>query len=229
MDIDSIPIGVKPTNQMNFEELVEEKLKIADQLEEEQKRLNLYKFKQHRKSHNMSSNAEIDENSCYDEDNNKSDSIHEYNYNDHGENESMNKNDQIQPKKFLKKGEGLKKYLPKPKDKKQTLRQQQHQQANNKSNNTNKNSKTNTNRTVVTSKTLSSNSTSNLHSNASKTSNYSSSDNNTNSKKNPRKISSKNVSVTPTPTPTTSTSCMSNQSEFLYFFSIIKYIIILKN
>jgi centromere protein J len=39
-DIDSIPIGIKPTNKMTFEELIEEKLKIADQLDMEQKTKN---------------------------------------------------------------------------------------------------------------------------------------------------------------------------------------------
>ena len=36
LDIDNLPIGVKPTNKMSFEELIEEKLKIADQLDQEQ-------------------------------------------------------------------------------------------------------------------------------------------------------------------------------------------------
>lgn len=36
VDIDSIPIGIKPTNKMTFEQLIEEKLKQADQLDQEQ-------------------------------------------------------------------------------------------------------------------------------------------------------------------------------------------------
>ena len=39
LDIDSLPIGVKPTNKMSFEQLIEEKLKIADQLEQEQREM----------------------------------------------------------------------------------------------------------------------------------------------------------------------------------------------
>jgi hypothetical protein len=35
-DVDSIPIGIKPTNKMTFEQLIEEKLKHADELEQEQ-------------------------------------------------------------------------------------------------------------------------------------------------------------------------------------------------
>ena len=38
MDIDDVPIGVKPTNQMSFEQLIEEKLKIQSELDEEQAR-----------------------------------------------------------------------------------------------------------------------------------------------------------------------------------------------
>lgn len=38
MDIDNVPIGVKPTNKMSFEQLIEEKLKIQSQLDEEQAR-----------------------------------------------------------------------------------------------------------------------------------------------------------------------------------------------
>ena len=38
MDIDDLPIGVKPTNQMSFEQLIEEKLKIQSELDEEQAR-----------------------------------------------------------------------------------------------------------------------------------------------------------------------------------------------
>jgi hypothetical protein len=36
LDIDSLPIGFKPTNKMSFEQLIEEKLKIAEQLDQEQ-------------------------------------------------------------------------------------------------------------------------------------------------------------------------------------------------
>ena len=36
LDVDSLPIGFKPTNKMSFEQLIEEKLKIADQLDREQ-------------------------------------------------------------------------------------------------------------------------------------------------------------------------------------------------
>ena len=36
LDIDSLPIGLKPTNKMSFEQLIEEKLKIAEQLDHEQ-------------------------------------------------------------------------------------------------------------------------------------------------------------------------------------------------
>ena len=36
LDIDNLPIGVKPTNKMTFEQLIEEKLKIADELDQEQ-------------------------------------------------------------------------------------------------------------------------------------------------------------------------------------------------
>ena len=45
LDIDSLPIGVKPTNKMSFEQLIEEKLKIADQLEQEQQEMSKIKKK----------------------------------------------------------------------------------------------------------------------------------------------------------------------------------------
>lgn len=38
MDIDNLPIGVKPTNKMPFEQLIEEKLRIQNELDQEQAR-----------------------------------------------------------------------------------------------------------------------------------------------------------------------------------------------
>lgn len=43
LDIDSIPIGIKPTNKMSFEQLIEEKLKHADELDQEQLKRNVKK------------------------------------------------------------------------------------------------------------------------------------------------------------------------------------------
>jgi hypothetical protein len=129
MDIDSIPLGVKPTNQMNFEQLIEEKLKIADQLDMEQARL-----KRNGKSKSTSASNRARAVAPQNDENYSSESSYNYYEND-GANDSNNEEMQQQqediendeegntnvprePKKFLKKGEGLKKYMPKPRPKK---------------------------------------------------------------------------------------------------------------
>lgn len=38
MDLDNVPIGIKPTNKMPFEQLIEEKLKMQSELDQEQAR-----------------------------------------------------------------------------------------------------------------------------------------------------------------------------------------------
>lgn len=91
MDIDKIPIGVNPTNRMDFEQLLEEKLKISEQLEEEQARLGSKKSSSVKKKPPLS-DVPPDE--------------------DQQQSQPSNPPSR-QPRVFLKKGEGLKKYMPK--------------------------------------------------------------------------------------------------------------------
>jgi hypothetical protein len=125
-DFDNIPIGNKSTNKMSFEQLIEEKLKIAEQLDNEhfetknKNKKNIIKIK------NISNESKkpdyIDQinnnqaqlNSKHLNKINQVPTKHEKKENDQIETkitlENLNK---IQPRKFLKKGEGLKRYTPK--------------------------------------------------------------------------------------------------------------------
>ncbi|CAF0806524.1 unnamed protein product [Brachionus calyciflorus] len=111
LDIDSLPIGVKPTNRMNFEELIEEKLKIADQLEKEQIELS-NKLKNKKKAKPVAEPIEEEKNDSNDE----SDPEVEITLDDE-EHEHEHEESKPKPRPFLKRGEGLKRYQPETKKK----------------------------------------------------------------------------------------------------------------
>lgn len=118
MDIDSQPIGLKPTNKMSFEQLIEEKLKIQEQLDSEQAKFGSRQRGRRQQTLDEEEEAaieeedeeELDEQEPDDEDNNNGDEI------EHEEEPNVGR----QPRKFLKKGEGLKRYQPRPKKSKKS-------------------------------------------------------------------------------------------------------------
>lgn len=110
LDIDSLPIGIKPTNQMDFEELIEEKLRIADQLEQEHQELS--KKSKVKKKELVKPTAEPIVDQIPDD----SDLQIEISIDDEEEVqcelESELCDSKPKPKPFLRRGEGLKRYQP---------------------------------------------------------------------------------------------------------------------
>jgi hypothetical protein len=119
-DFDNIPLGIKSTNKMSFEELIEEKLKISDELDKEHFQFNNLKktkiiktkhnFTENKKTNNTDFEVNIKHSSKFIQESSK----HEKKEIDQilGRNKSQN-SIKIQPRKFLKKGEGLKRFNPK--------------------------------------------------------------------------------------------------------------------
>lgn len=105
MDFDSLPIGLKPTNNMTFEDLIEEKLKIADQLDNEQIQLSKNRIKKPILKDQNQSDLEDSSNDQHNEDSNQDEQA-----DSSGESESKKK-----PRAFLRRGEGLKRYQSNPK------------------------------------------------------------------------------------------------------------------
>lgn len=113
LDIDSLPIGIKPTNQMDFEELIEEKLKIADQLEQEHQELS--KKSKVKKKEPIKPTAEPIVDQIPDD----SDPQIEISIDDEEEIQcefdSEPPDSKPKSRPFLKRGEGLKRYQPQSK------------------------------------------------------------------------------------------------------------------
>jgi hypothetical protein len=132
MDIDSLPIGVKPTNKMSFEQLIEEKLKIKDQLDNEQAKYGSKKRQkqtrqqqQQQQPHpQMKFTADEDQEDDDEEDGGGGGEEKETEENDDDEEDETEAeceqqepeiratSARIKPRQFLKKGEGLKRYQP---------------------------------------------------------------------------------------------------------------------
>jgi hypothetical protein len=105
---------------MDFEQLIEEKLKIADQLDMEQARLkrNKPRSRQMHDESNYNSNESSNNNEQSYDGGDYYSNGDEMHHEGDVENDEAGMNVPRQPKKFLKKGEGLKKYMPKPRPKK---------------------------------------------------------------------------------------------------------------
>lgn len=127
-DFDNMPLGVKSTNKLTFEQLVEEKLKIADELDKEHFRVTNTKKKNIIKTkHNFTDNKkptiidQINSNpqiETISKNSNKGNQAPVKNERNDNQFETTIKSKDLcknLPRRFLKKGEGLKRFAPKSK------------------------------------------------------------------------------------------------------------------